>query len=165
MKRAPFLLAACALGLAGCGPRSVQGSLSVLMDMTYESVDIVLGGSDVTVRFVRPVDPENPDGGEDLVLAVSARGLTIPFPPGAGSPGIRFDLAEDFGSGQRGSLARNVLDDPRRTFPRMERGYLAFSNLPAAGQRTSGDFAVTFVLGQEFGDGRTLFESFGGMVR
>lgn len=165
MRRAPLLLALGVLLLLACGPRSVQGSLSVLMDMTYKSVDVVLGQSDVTVRFVRPVDEENPAGGEDLVLAVSARGLTLPFPADAGTPGIRFDLAEELGFGQRGSLARNVLGDPRQTFPQIQRGHLAFTSLPAAGQPTSGDFAVTFVLGQELGNGRTLFDSFQGTVR
>jgi hypothetical protein len=32
-------------------------------------------------------------------------------------------------------------------------------------QQTSGDFAVTFVLGEELGNGRTLFDTFQGRVR
>lgn len=163
MRRAAVGMGLLALVLMACGPRSVQGSLSVLMDMRYQTVDIVLGSSDVTVRFVRPSNDEG--AGEDLMLAVSARALTLPFPGDAGTPGITFDLAEDLGGGQRGALARNVLNDPRQTFPEIERGHLAFVSLPAVGQRTAGDFAVTFVLGQEFGDGRTLFDSFQGTVR
>jgi hypothetical protein len=150
--------------LPACGGKSVKGSLSVLMDMTYRDIDIVLGSSDATVRFTRP--PGEDGLGEDLVLAVSARALRLPFAPDAGTPGLSFDLAEDIGGGvQRGSLARNVLNDPRRTFPAILRGHLNFVNVPAAGQPTAGDFSVTFVLGEEFGDGRTLFDSFQGMVR
>ena len=163
MKRAAIGLGLVALVLMACGPRSVQGSLSVLMDMRYQSVDIVLGSSDVTVRYVKPSNEEG--AGEDLVLAVSARGLTLPFPADAGTPGLTFDLAEPLGSGQRGALARNVLNDPRQTFPEILRGHLAFQNVPAVGERTAGDFAITFVLGEEFGNGRTLFDTFQGTVR
>lgn len=164
MKRGPYLVALGGLGLLllACGPRSVKGSLSVLMDMTYENVDIVMGSSDITVRFIRP---SNEDGeGEDLALAVSTRGLTLPFPDDAGTP-LTFDLAEPLGSGQRGALARNVLNDPRNTFPQIDRGHVTFNNIPRVGEGTSGDFAVTFVLGEEFGNGRTLYDSFQGEVR
>lgn len=176
MSARQLTLAVAALAL-GCGPTAVDGSLSVLMDMRYEGCEVVLGGSDVTVRFVRRTDPEEPrqclaplrDGEDpvscDLVLAVSARGLTFPLlQPGAALP-ITIDLAEQTGFGQRGALARNVLDDPRRTFLALERGRLVLQREPAAGQRVSGEFSVTFVLGTEFGSGRTLFESFEGMAR
>lgn len=163
MKRAGIGLGLLALVLAACGPPSIKGSLSVLMDMRYQAMEVVLGSSDVTVRYTKPSNDQGQ--GEDLVLAVSARGLRLPFAPDAGNPGLTFDLAEDIGSGQRGALARNVLNDPNQTFPALERGHLTFANVPQAGQTTSGDFAVTFVLGQEFGDGRTLYDNFQGKVR
>ena len=170
MKRAAVGLLLPALVLPACGPPSLQGSLSVLMDMRYEGVEVVMGRSDLTVRYVKPtnagddvqycLDPDPPVSiGCDLVLAVSARGLQLPFPDDARAP-ITFDLAEDFGAGQRGALARNVLNDPRQTFPAMERGHLTFNSVPVVGQRTNGDFAVTFILGEEFGNGRTLFDNF-----
>lgn len=153
----------CAALALGCGPRAIDGSLSVLMDMRYETCEVVQGQSDLTVRFVRPSNDEGQ--GENLVLAVAARGLTFPLaPPAAGEPYV-IDLAEQTSSGQRGALARNVLDDPRRTFLALERGRLLFSREPVAGQRIWGEFSVTFVRGTEFGAGRTLFESFEGMVR
>lgn len=163
MKRVALGLLLAVLVLLACGPPSVKGSLSVLMDMRYQTVDIVMGGSDLTVRYVRP---SNDNGqGEDLVLAVSARGLRLPFAADAGNPGFTLDLAEDTGSGQRGALARNVLNDPNQTFPALDRGQMTFNNVPVVGQSTSGDFAVTFVLGEEFGDGRTLYDNFQGKVR
>jgi hypothetical protein len=163
VKLAPYGLALGGLLLVlACGPKTVQGSLSVLMDMSYQTTDVVMGTSDVTVRFTRP---SNDDGeGEDVVLAVSARGLTLPYPADAGTP-IRLDLAEALGSGQRGALSRNVLNDPRNTFPEIERGQMVFYDIPAVGQTARGDFSVTFVLGQEFGNGRTLYDSFQGKVR
>jgi hypothetical protein len=162
VKRAALGLLLAVLVLLACGPRTVQGSLSVLMDMRYETIDIVMRGSDVTVRYVKP---SNESGqGEDLVLAVSARGLQLPFPADAGLP-ITLDLAEDIGAGQRGALARNVLNDPNQTFPAIDRGHMTFNNIPVLGQQTSGDFAVTFVLGEQFGDGRTLYDNFQGKVR
>jgi len=151
-----------AMSATACGPRSVQGSLSVLMDMRYQTVDIVLGSSDVTVRFVRPSNDQGQ--GEDLVLGVSSRELTMPLTSTTGS-GVSWDLAEPLGSGQRGSLSRNVLNDPRQTFPDLDRGDLTFEQIPVAGSSATGHFSVTFVLGTEFGDGRTLYESFSGAVR
>ncbi|HEY8210286.1 MAG TPA: hypothetical protein VIG99_22535 [Myxococcaceae bacterium] len=162
MKRAAVGLVLGALVLLACGPPSVKGSLSVLMDMRYQTIDIVMLGSDVTVRYVKP---SNENGqGEDLVLAVSTRGLRLPFAADAGVP-LTFDLAEDIGAGQRGALARNVANDLNKTFPLIERGQMTFNNVPVLGQQTSGDFAVTFVLGEEFGDGRTLYDNFQGKVR
>ena len=162
MKRAAVGLGLLALVLLACGPRSVQGSLSVLMDMRYEAVEVVMGSSDVTVRYTRP--STDTGQGEDLVLAVSARGLRLPFASDAGTP-IVIDLAEDIGGVQRGALARNVLNDPRQTFPALQRGNLTFDAIPVVDRQVSGDFAVTFVLGEEFGDGRTLYDNFLGKVR
>lgn len=162
MKRAAAGLCLLLLVLLACGPRSVQGSLSVLMDMRYQSVEVVMGSSDLTVRYTKPSTDDN--RGEDLVLAVSARGLRLPFAADAGYP-LTIDLAEDIGGVQRGALARNVLNDPRQTFPAMERGHLTFNGLPVVDRQASGDFAVTFVLGEEFGDGRTLYDNFQGKVR
>jgi hypothetical protein len=159
------LLGLCAALALGCGPKVVDGSLSVLMDMRYETSEVVLGQSDLTVRFVRP---STEDGqGEDLVLAVAARGLAFPLlaPPPDGVLPITIDLAEQTGFGQRGALSRNVLGDPRRTFLELERGRILLNREPVAGERVSGEFSVTFVRGTEFGSGRTLFESFEGMVR
>jgi len=62
-------------------------------------------------------------------------------------------------------LARNVLNDPNQTFPALDRGRLTFVNVPVAGQATAGDFSATFVLGEAFGDGRTLYDNFQGKVR
>jgi hypothetical protein len=162
VKRAAVGLGLLALVLLACGPRSVQGSLSVLMDMRYEAVEVVMGSSDVTVRYTKP--STDTGQGEDLVLAVSARGLRLPFAADAGTP-IVIDLAEDIGGVQRGALARNVLNDPRQTFPAMERGQLTFDSIPVVDRQAGGSFSVTFVLGEEFGDGRTLFDDFQGKVR
>jgi hypothetical protein len=171
VKRAAVALCLTVLVLLACGPRSVQGSLSVVMDLRYTSTEVVMGTSDVTVRYFRPatkvgeeISNTDTDAGQDLVLAVSARGLRLPFAADGGLP-IVIDLARDAGGSQVGALSRNVLDDPQQTFPAMERGQLRFNAIPVVGKQVDGDFAVTFVLGEQFGDGRTMFDNFQGKVR
>lgn len=157
MRAAPLL---CALLCASaCGPPSLEGSLTELMDLRYRSVEVGasdLGGSNpqVTVKFLTPQGE-----GENIVLEVTARirGLTL-------EPHVSVDLVELLYGTQRGRITRNVLDDPRRTFPALERGRLVLDRVPEQNLRVKGEFSVTFIQGIEFANGRTVFASFEGKV-
>jgi hypothetical protein len=77
----------------------------------------------------------------------------------------------------RGSLSRNVLDDPRTMFPpfrpcaeyapdggvlKPSCAELTLNNVPAQGKKllASGNFHVTFANGVDFASGRTVFATF-----
>ncbi len=142
-----LLAGACACG----GQRSLEGSLTELMDLHYTEVNISSSSSAVAVKYTRPQGD-----GENVVLEVSARtgGLML-------EAGVPINLAELGPDGaQRGSVGRNVFNDPRRQFPPMERGMLLLHSLPASGMTVQGEFTVTFVNGIQFANGRTVFGTF-----
>lgn len=142
--------------LAGCGKpgapkHQLEGSLSVLMDLSYDDAEVQLSSTELAVRFIR-----NNDGTENtpLRVGVSLEGTSY-------EAGHTMDLAETTPSGsQRGSVTRNVLDDPRRTFPALGRGKLTFHRSPVPGEQTSGDLSLTFSNGTELASGRTVFGTF-----
>lgn len=139
--------------LAGCGPASfeLEGSLSTVLDLRYKSSDVSVSDTEVAVRFLRPRGE-----GEDTVLKVAANleGELL------GAEHV-LNLAEELANGsQRGTILRNVLDDPRTTFPKLLRGRLLFHGPPTAGRKVPGEVSVTFVEGGEFASGRTVFGSF-----
>lgn len=142
--------------LTACGPTRLEGSLTELLDLHYQSVEVSRSGDTVAVRFFTPRGQ-----GEDLVLEVAANTDGVDL-----APGQAIDLAEQDPSGQqRGELTRNVLDDPRRTFPSLWIGSLTLDQLPEkTGQAISGKLNVTFVECINFGCGRTVFGSFQGKV-
>lgn len=149
-------LASLAGVLSACGPTALEGSLTELLTLHYQTVEVTSSGDTLAVRFYTPRGD-----GEDLVLAVAANtaGLDV-------APGLTVDLAEDAPSGQqRGELTRNVLNDPRTTLPAIQIGTLTLDQLPKeTGQSVSGKFNVTFVECINFGCGRTVFGSFKGKV-
>jgi hypothetical protein len=156
MTRARHLTAAAGLALvaAGCGDGSkrVEGSLSELLDLRYQSVTLGVQDTTVALRFVEPQG-----SGENVVLEVTGNfegvGLT---------ENVALKLEERLPSGaQRGVVTRNVFNDPRKTFPELERGKLTVATLPGdPGTKVRGSFTVTFVAGTEFGSGRTAFADF-----
>lgn len=147
-----------ALMLAGCGPGrggALEGSLSVVLDLTYKEARVELSEQEVSVSFVRPKG-----SGEDTVLKVTARleGVAL-------EPGVALDLAEPLSAGgQRGVVSRNVLDDPRRDFPPLQRGRLLLEGAVTPGARVPGEVSATFENGTELASGRTVFGSFEGSV-
>lgn len=142
---------AAATAIAGCRPTELEGSLSVLVNLEYREARVALTPEAVTVNFVRPQGE-----GENIVLQVTARldGVSL-------ESGTALDLAEMLDEDtQRGVIARNVLDDPRRSFPALERGRLQFNRVPAPGERVAGAFSSTFAQCTEFACGRTVFGDF-----
>ena len=150
------------VGLAGlalltaCGPTSLEGSLTELLTLHYQTAEVTRTGDTVAVRFYTPRGK-----GEDLVLAVAAN--TAGLELAAKTP---VDLSEAAPSGQqRGELTRNVLNDPRTTLPGIQIGTLTLDQLPEkTGDTITGKFNVTFVECINFGCGRTVFGSFKGQV-
>lgn len=149
------LLVACA-GLSACGPTELQGSLTELLDLHYESVEVSQSGQEIAVRFLTPQG-----SGQNLVMefAADVSGLTL-------KPGVAIDLSEQAPDGQqRGKLSRDVLNDPRRTFPSLFTGKLTLDALPKkSGQPISGKVSATFEECIQFACGRTIFGDFAGKV-
>lgn len=142
------LLTAC-----GQGPH-LEGSVTALLDLRYETAEALADESEVSVRFLTAQG-----AGENTILKVAARldGLQL-------TPGVKIDLAEVLGSSpdapQRGTVSRSVLDEPQRPFPRLLRGGLTLDKALTPGAKVPGEFHVTFVNGTDVYSGRTLFGRF-----
>ena len=168
-------LALVALGLSACevDPRKLppkfrlEGSLGQVMDTGYDEARVLVAPTDISLLFVRvrPLSATNTDDGgtvdpmmmmgvsEDYPLQVAYRLLGDPI-------GGRVDLASlDENGAQRGSISRNVANDPRNTLPRILRGTLFFDRPLDPGAVVNGDFHITFENGIEAASGRTVFST------
>jgi hypothetical protein len=172
---------------AACGPRPgeprpprfvLEGSLGQLMNLGYDEARIRLTTAPMSINtmsldFVRtrPLgDSSLPDGGmvmagasEDFVLQVGYLLLIDDMPPN----NQRIDLTFlDANGAPRTTLARNVLNDPRRTFPPLRVGSLFLDRLPdpMAMNTVNGEFNLTFENGIEVASGRTVFGRFSAKV-
>lgn len=151
-----IVVALCALACGGNGkPPSAKyvldGSLTELMDLGYDEVVLTETPEDISVRFVRKVGAS-----EESVLKVSMALLDLVW-----APGTEVDLTEVLSTGaQRGVISRNVTNDPRTLFPDLQRGTLLLRSLPMQGQKTRGEFRVTFINGIQPACGHTAYGSF-----
>lgn len=149
-----LLLTAAASALAaGCGrpDKALEGSLTEVVDLTYRTADLTRGESDLAVRFVAPQG-----AGENVVLrlTVSTLGTLV----NANEP---IDLAEPDANGQvRGTVTRNVLEDPLQTLPAIARGELVFDRPLEGAGRVKGELHITFAQGTTVASGRTVFGPF-----
>ncbi len=153
----PGLTMGLMLGLAcGQGPaHTLEGSLSTVMDLRYDTAQVVSADDEVAVRFVRAQGD-----GENTVLKVAAR-----VEPGELQAGQVLDLtALTPDGGQRGAVSRNVLDEPQRLFPPLVRGQLRLDALPAPHERVSGEVSLTFENGTQLASGRTVYGTFSAEV-
>ena len=142
-------------GCFGCGGQQLEGSLSTVLDLHYSRSNASVSPEEMVVRFVQPIG-----SGENVVLQVGARRA------GASPNALQFDLAEALPQGnQRGTITRNVLNDPRTSFPPLLRGHLNFNTSLSAGQTVGGNFSITFAEGTSFASGRTVYGSFGATVQ
>ena len=159
--------AACGSGGTIKPPRyTLQGSLSVVMDLGYDESLIDTTTDEVALRFVRHKGATD-DVSFKITWAQAGQVLNTP---------ATIDLGEarpDDASRQRSIASRNVLDDPRRVFPLMVVGpacdpmkgctgpsKLSFIDQIKPDTRVRGQFNITFVNGVEFANGRTVFGSF-----
>jgi hypothetical protein len=180
----PAALLAGALVLCACQPGDpnapppprfyLEGSLTQLMDLGYDEARIDGTSQDIALTFVRikPLDDTLPDGGSSGMT-----GTTEDYPlkityfyennDGGVPANSRVDLAEiDPNTGaQRGTLSRNVLNDPRKMLPPIIRGTLYFDRFPSPDTDVYGDFHVTFENGIEAASGRTVFGEFRARVQ
>lgn len=169
-------LAVSAMALCACNndpsktpPKfRLEGSLSQVMDVGYDEARVLLSAADVSLLFVRvrPLgSPSADDGGavgqsEDYPLKIGYRLLGDPV-------GGRVDLASlDMNGAQRGTVSRNVANDPRNTLPLILRGTLYFDGPLDPNAVVGGDFHITFENGIEAASGRTVFsKSFSARVQ
>jgi hypothetical protein len=137
----------------------LEGSLSTMMDLGYDEARFESTGEDFAVRFIR----KKSEAQEDTPLKVTYALLDeLPFEV----PILSFDLTEDRpgGESQRAVLSRNVLNDPRNLFPRIQRGTLKFSKVPTPDSRVSGELNATFENGTDPSSGTTVFGKFEAIV-
>ncbi len=143
------------IGSFGCGSQGLEGSLSTVIDLHYSRSNAASSSDEMVVRFTRPLG-----SGDDIVLAVSAKRAGLD--PNA----LQFDLTDTMPDGnQRGTITRNVFNDPRTTFPPLFLGHLRFNSSLTVGRTVGGNFSVTFAEGTSFASGRTVFGSFGATVQ
>lgn len=174
----PRLAALCfalaALGLSSCGdPKKpppkfrLEGSLTQVMDLGYDEARILLAPEDVSLLFVRihplgsvldddggTVDPSMQGTTEDYPFKVAYRLNDEELDGG------RLDLAAvDANGAPRGTVSRNVANDPRNSLPRIIRGGLFFDRPLNPETVVKGDFHVTFENGIEAASGRTAYST------
>lgn len=176
-----LLMTGVALLAAACGPRpgeqapprfTLEGSLGQLMNLGYDEARIRLSSDTLSLDFVRfrPMgDGRLPDGGmtmagasEDYVLQIGYLLLGDAAPANQ-----RIDLTFlDANGNSRTTLARNVVNDPRRTFPPLRVGSLFLDRAPdpIGMNRVNGEFNLTFQNGVEVASGRTVFGRFNAKV-
>lgn len=140
--------------LAACAPtKALEGSVTPLLDLSYERAEAQASKTDVSVRFIRPQGE-----GEDTILKVSARleGISL-------EPRVAIALGQRVGGPEgppRGTVSRSVLDEPARAFPDIVRGELVFDGDLDTGKKVTGELHVTFTNGTDVYSGRTIFGRF-----
>lgn len=158
----------------------LEGSLSQLMNLGYDEARLRLDydpnnplpTDTLGIEFVRlrPLGSGAlPDGGmvmtgdsEDMVLKIGYA-LAGDAPPN----NQRLDLTFlDENGISRTTLSRNVLNDPRRSFPPLRVGSLFLDRAPdrVAMNIVNGEFNLTFENGIEVASGRTIFGRFSAKV-
>ena len=142
----------------------LAGSVGQVMDLGYDEVRVQLAQEDLALLFVRvhqltvvgDAGPGQAGTSEDYPFKVGLQlwGRSL-------DGGTDADLAETTDAGvQRATFNRDVLNDPRKTFPRCRIGGLHLGSTPVPGGTVSGDFHVTFENGIETASGRTVFGNF-----
>jgi len=156
-----FATPALAFLCASCNPQSLQGSLTVLLNLEYQSADLSIANNQAALRFLDPRDISNapPDAGaagQDVVLKVitNLNGQTV-------TANHVFDLSATLPTGgQVGSLSRNVYNDPVTSFPPIRVGQFVVHQTPTSGSTVGGYFSVTFQDGIDPACGRTVYADF-----
>ncbi|MBL9037291.1 MAG: hypothetical protein JNG84_02140 [Archangium sp.] len=169
-------------GMSGCAPNDpnkappakarLEGSATQLFDLGYDQVRVTVSVDDVALLFVRrrPLNATLPDGGtpdeenmgtsEDYPLKVAYQLWGDEAPVAR-----RVDLAErDMNMAARAVVSRDVLNDPRKTYPGVQRGTLYLTGALEPGAKLRGDINITFENGIETASGRTVFGSFDAQV-
>lgn len=139
------------LALWGCGPQTLEGSLTEVLDLRYHQAQTLSDDTQVSVSFTTPQG-----AGLNVVLKVSAQVGDLIIVPGA-----VINLAEAGPNGApRGTLSRDVLNAPFHSFPPIRTGELRFDGIFKRGATVPGFFAVTFAEGSTPASGHTVFGKF-----
>ena len=163
-----FALGALSLSACNVDPSKVppkfrlEGSLGQVMDTGYDVARVLVAPQDVSLLFVRihPIKAISTDGGMDMMGIGEDYPLKVAFRLLGEPIGGRYDLAGvDMNGAQRGTLSRNVTNDPRNTLPPILRGTLAFDRPLDPDVVVNGDFHVTFENGIQAASGRTVFST------
>lgn len=165
------------LALGACGANDgktakyrLEGSVSQVMDLGYDEVRVQPSEEDIAVSFVRvrKLGSTIEDAGSEMAGVSEDYPFKVTVKLWGEPPfgGVRVNLAEvDLNDEQRGKFSRNVLNDPRRDFPRAVRSTLYLDRAPTTpGAKIHGDFNVTFENGIEAASGRTVFGTFDAKV-
>lgn len=140
----------CFQGCASLAP--LDGSLTGVMDITYDRSVLSLEPGSLALRFMKARDTQ-----WDTVLKIAVA-LENGEQAKAGSV---FDLTKSLsGGGQMGSVTRNVLDDKITVLPLILSGTLTLTNAPIVGQIAKGSFTITFVQGSDAASGKAVFGPF-----
>lgn len=159
----------------------LEGSLTQLMNLGYDEARLRLDydpnnpqpSDTLGIEFVRvrPLGMNTLDDGgmvnavgasEDIVLKIGYQ-LAGDAPPA----NQRLDLTFlDQNGASRTTLSRNVLNDPRRSFPPLRVGSLFLDRAPnrVTMNTVLGEFNLTFENGIEVASGRTVFGQFSAKV-
>lgn len=138
--------------LTACGPATLEGSLTSIMDLAYDRAELRWTTDEVAVAFVRT------SGDVALQVTAALAGDVLTTAP--------LNLAEKLtATTQRGKLSRSVRNDLTTSFPLLERGTLQLDRLPAQGQRVTGSFSATLVQGPAEPFGRTVNGQFDALVQ
>jgi hypothetical protein len=149
MPRPPIL---ALILFTACGPETLGGSLTSVMDLSYDKAELRWTTEEVAVAFVR----KSGDVALQVTAALTGEPLTT----------AQLNLAEKLTpTTQRGKLSRSVRNDSMTTFPLLERGVMQLSTVPVPGQSVSGSFSVTFVQGATEPFGRTVNGRFDALVQ
>lgn len=159
--RAAALIALFGAALSGCGGKGanaparfqLEGSLSVVMDLGWDSAELDTTSDEIAVRFIRKRGTTT-DTPLKIVWAQAGQELNTPS---------TIDLAEarpDDPNRPRTVVTRNVLDDKRTVFPLIVRGKLSFLTKIVPNSSVKGQFNITFENGIDFANGRTIYGPF-----
>lgn len=155
MMRTLVLVSVVVFACSACGPQGPQpldGSLTAVLDVSYDRATLVATTGYVTLRFL-----QKRGEAEDTVLRVGViTDGAIPDHP------VQYDLAEEMSmGGQRGTAGRNVLAEPENTtFPRLSRGLFRVDGDLTKAAVVKGEVSLTFVQGNVLGSGRAVFGPF-----
>lgn len=151
MRSALLVVLASMFTACGGGAAPLDGSLTAVMDVTYDRATLETTDGYLSLRFLKTRGEA-----EDVVLKVGVK-LEGAVPDHS----VKLDLAEQMSGAQRGTATRNVLADPEHTaFPPLLRGSFRADGDLTKATTVIGEVSLTFVQGIDTASGRAVFGSF-----
>lgn len=137
---------------AGCGASNdLSGSAGELFSLDFARVEVLRSEEALSVRYFN-----NRAAAVDVVISLSVYVQDLEL-----RPGRKIDLAGEYSPGHpRTTVVHAPAAEPARTFAAVRRGDLELDEGGEPGQRTQGDFSMSFEPGDAFGGGRNLEGSF-----